>query len=157
MKPNLRFTKITDKWKNTILNSQAINDYCIDKYGVKPKIIIGMDVDSLIKLENCPAICIFPDIKNEGLDQNEYTYSLIVGWSIQNENVIEDIENVYELQGWRESDELGNLIYKELADCGIHPLSKVDFQLFSGWQPQFPGMFQVEIKIPITLGTEIDY
>ena len=157
MIPTLEFKTIIDKWKTTILNSDKINNFCMEKYSKKPKIIIGMDVEQLVNIDNCPAVCIFPDTKNEGVTQDENTYSLVVGWSILNDTINQDIENVYEMEGWRDSDSFGNIIYQELSVCGNHPISKVEFQLFSGHQPQFPGYFTAEISIQKTLGAELNY
>ena len=153
----LRFQQIANKFKIAILNSELVNNFCVKNFGKKPNILIGTDIEQLVRIENCPAICIFPDSKIEGLEIREYQYSFIVGWSIENED-IEQTEQTYEMKGWKLSDEFGNLLYEELRTAGNYQISTANFQMFSGFQPQYPGFFTATINITAPLGaTEINF
>lgn len=161
MLPTLALTSILTKWQTALLANDALNTFCLSKYGRKPHIYIGLD------LRNPPAdddetqypyIVLFPGPKTEGLNQTEYTYTPSVGWVLIQEAVTTG-DNTTTYDGIIEVDEMGQLILQAVAEANPdYPVTQVDFKATGlAFAPQYAGTADVTISIPITMGLELEY
>jgi len=154
--PKMLFKKILYKWKDAILNSTEINDFCMNKYNKKPLLFVGFNAKDPIIEDDCPAIIIYPASKTEGL-LDDYTYNMVCTWSILNKNITKDT-NTIEYDGLFETDELGNLIYEVLSNCSDISIKKIEYEIQSEWFPLYPAFMQIAIDIPVPMGVEdIEY
>lgn len=65
MKMTLNLWDIVDRWKEIIVNSDKINDFCTKNYGKKPMIYLGADPKEPPEEENTPFILIMPGGKKK--------------------------------------------------------------------------------------------
>lgn len=170
MELTLKLKTIALRWRDILMNSPEIRDFCVDKYGKPPTIFMGVNGKKLPDKKYCPAIFILPGVKTEGLDQAELSYGIGVSWSIDQSNVMVDGEvkpwseslagEVIEFLGVYETDDFGQLIYEvlqtELMDN--FPVSKVTYNIetSSDW-PQFPGYMLLETIIEPVMGENLEY
>lgn len=158
MIPTLKLSDILNRWRDAIQSSQAIREYCIAKYGRVPKIYIGMNGKQLPADSDCPFIVLYPGAKTEGLELQEYTYTLTVSWTIL-QSAINTANEVNEYTGVSECDNLGQLIYLELAQLSTdNPISAVDYSIeSSAYYPRFLGRMELTLKITSVNGYDIIY
>jgi len=170
MQLTLKLKTMAMRWRDILINSTEINDFCQDKYGKPPTIFMGINGKKLPDKKHCPAIFILPGIKTEGLDQSELSYGISISWSIDQPNVMVDGEivrwnetltgEVIEFLGVYETDDFGQLIYEvlqaELMDN--FPVSRVDYSIETqDYWPQFPGYMILTTIIEPAMGEELDY
>ena len=158
MVSTLKLSDITSKWRDTLKASSAIQNYCNAKYSKSPNIYVGINGKSLPANADCPLIIIYPGAKSEGLESQEFTYNLIVGWIIVQETST-TTEGVTEYTGVTECDDLGQLIYQELAGLSTdNPISTVNYSIEPlAYYPRFPGRMDISIKITPANGYTIGY
>jgi hypothetical protein len=152
MKQTLQLTQITDKWLIVLQNSAQLNDYCIAEYGKKPTIFVGLNPKDTISEQFLPAIVIYPIGKIEGLNKEQYTYTMFCGWDILHKGTNE-ADGVVELDGMKKSDELGQLLYRTLSVASQdNPISTIRYELDTAWAPRWPGWFYADIDIYPPIG-----
>ena len=158
MVPTLKLSDIIGKWRNALTASESIQNYCETKFTRKPKIYVGVNGKSMPADEDCPLIILYPGSKKEGLELQEYTYTLTVGWVILQEGAT-TVDNVIEYSGVAECDELGQLIYQELTGLSArNPISAVDYSIEPvAYYPRFPGRMDITIKITPVNSYSIEY
>ncbi|MDU4960934.1 MAG: hypothetical protein E6X17_09795 [Sporomusaceae bacterium] len=158
MIPTLKLSDILTKWREAIQASQPIQNYCVAKYGTAPKLYIGMNGKQLPADSDCPFIVLYPGAKSEGLELQEYTYTLTVGWTILQSATTADNATT-EYLGVAECDDLGQLIYLELAYLSTdNPISAVDYSIEPvAYYPRFPGRMDITLKITSVNGYDIIY
>lgn len=158
MVPTLNLKDIMNKWRDALNASTSIRDFCMTRYNKPPKIFIGSDPQHLSADTEYPLIILYPGAKEEGLELQEYTYKLTVKWAVlQSEVVITG--DMTEYAGVAECDELGQLIYLELAGLSTdNPISNVRYNLDPvACYPRFPGWMDITLKITPVNGYSIQY
>jgi hypothetical protein len=158
MVSTLKLIDIIYKWRDALQASQAIQNYCTTKYSKVPKIYVGINGKTLPSGTDCPVIILYPGAKSEGLELQEYSYKLTVGWSVNQEATVVT-NNVTEYSGVAECDDLGQLIYLELAQLSTdNPISAVDYNIEPvAYFPQFCGRMDIMVKITPVNGYNITY
>lgn len=158
MIPTLKLSDIISKWRNALQSSLAIHSYCLEKYNKAPTIQVGINGKTLLQDSACPVIILYPGAKSEGLELQEYSYKLSVGWTIlQPTSTVND--NVIEYTGVTECDDLGQLIYQELVQISPdNPVSEVNYSIEPvAYYPRFHGRMDVTLKITPISGFTITY
>jgi hypothetical protein len=170
MEFTLKLKTIALRWRDILMDSAKIHDFCMERYGKPPTIFMGVNGQKLPAKKHCPAIYILPGVKKEGADQTELSYGLCVSWSIVQQNVMLDGEikpwnendtgKLIEFLGVYETDDFGQLIYEtlqaELSD--IFPISKMEYNVNTQvYWPQFPGYMVLTTDIRPGIGEEIEY
>jgi hypothetical protein len=165
----VKFTDIVAKYRDALKNNTPINEFCLNKYGVKPTLFIGLNGKSLPDDQFCPAIVLLPGVKHEGLEVSGNEYIAGVMWSIKNGKVLVDgVErdwspklsgNVVEFVGVSETDALGQLIYEALAEVSDnYPVSKIEFNLESQQAyPQWPGYMFITHEADVIIGGNLEF
>ena len=158
MIPTLKLNDIIDKWRDALQASQVIQDYCTTKYAKPPKLYIGINGKTQPAASDCPLIILYPGSKSEGLELQEYTYKLSVGWVIL-QSATTVTGNTTEYAGIKECDDLGQLIYLELAQLSTdNPISIVNYNIEPvAYYPRFPGRMDITLKITSVNGYSINY
>jgi len=158
MIPTLKLSDIISRWRDALQASQPIQNYCLSKYNKVPNIFVGINGKAPPTADNCPMIVIFPGAKSEGLELQEFTYKLPVGWTIL-QNAVTVTNNVTEYSGVAECDALGQLIYLELAQLSTdNPISVVNYNIEPvAYYPRFPGRMDITLKITSVNGYNINY
>jgi len=158
MVSTLKLSDITSKWRDALQASTSIQNYCTTKYSKTPKIYVGINGKKMPADADCPLIILYPGAKTEGLELKEYTYKLTVGWIILQAGAT-TTNNITEYSGVAECDELGQLIYLELAGLSAdNPISAVNYSIEPvAYYPRFPGRMDITIKITPVNGYNIDY
>jgi hypothetical protein len=107
---------------------------------------------------DCPLIILYPGAKSEGLELEEYSYKLTVGWAIVQE-ASTTTDNITEYSGVAECDDLGQLIYLELAELSAeNPISEVHYSIEPvAYYPRFPGRMDITLKVTPVNGYSIEY
>ena len=154
----LKLSDIISKWRDALQTSTTIQNYCMSKYNQRPKIYVGINGKNPPTDTECPLIILYPGAKSEGLELKEYTYKLTVGWTIF-QAAATTTDNLTEYSGVAECDELGQLIYLELAGLSAdNPISAVNYSIEPiAYYPRFPGRMDITIKITPVNGYSIDY
>jgi len=154
----LKLSDIISKWRDALKASTSIQTYCTTKYSATPKIYVGINGKSAPADTDCPLIILYPGSKSEGLELEEYTYKLTVAWIIIKEATT-TTDNITEYTGVSECDELGQLIYQELAELSADsPISEVHYNIEPvAYYPRFPGRMDITLKITPVNGYSIDY
>lgn len=158
MVSTLKISDIVAKWRNTLQASAAIQNYCMAKYSRAPQVYVGLNGKNMPEDADCPLIALYPVAKTEGLEQQEYTYKLSIGWVILQDGVTKT-GNLTEYSGVVECDELGQLIYLELAGLSAaNPISEVNYSIEPvAYYPRFPGRMDITLKITPVNGYSIEY
>jgi hypothetical protein len=158
MVSTLKLSDITSKWRDALQASTSIQNYCIAKYNQAPQIYVGFNGKKMPADTDCPLIILYPGAKSEGLELKEYTYKLTVGWTIL-QVAATTTGNITEYSGVAECDELGQLIYLELAGLSTdNPVSAVNYSIEPvAYYPRFPGRMDITIKITPVNGYNISY
>lgn len=170
MELTLKLKTIALRWRDILMDSAEIRDFCIEKYNKPPTIFMGVNGKKLPSKKHCPAIFILPGVKTEGLDQAELAYGICISWSIDQPNVMVDGEikpwseditgKVIEFLGVYETDDFGQLIYEALQSelMESFPVSKIDYHIETSAEwPQFPGFMVLETNIEPAMGEELEY
>ncbi|MEN6411983.1 MAG: hypothetical protein ABFC84_04335 [Veillonellales bacterium] len=154
----LKLSDITSKWRDALQASTPIQNFCTTKFNQAPKIYVGINGKNLPAAADCPLIILYPGAKLEGLELQEYTYKLTVGWIILRDAAT-TTNNVIEYSGVAECDQLGQLIYQELAGLNAkNPLSVVDYSIEPfAYYPRFPGRMDITLKITPVNGYSVEY
>lgn len=154
----LNLSDIISKWRDALKASQPIQDFCMSTYGKAPSIYVGINGQALPDASNCPMIIIYPGAKAEGLELQEFTYKLTVGWTIV-QSAVTAVGNVTEYSGVGECNALGQLIYQELAQISTdNPISAVNYSIEPvAYFPEFPGRMDVTIKVKAIIGYGPNY
>lgn len=154
----LKLSDIISKWRDALQTSTTIQNYCTSKYNQRPKIYVGINGKNPPTDTDCPLIILYPGAKSEGLELKEYAYKLTVGWTIF-QTAVTTTDNLTEYSGVTECDELGQLIYLELAGLSAdNPISAVNYSIEPiAYYPRFPGRMDITIKITPVNGYSIDY
>lgn len=158
MIPTLKISDIISKWRTALETSSSIQNFCTTKYNKSPKIYIGINGKNPPLDSDCPMIIIYPGTKSEGLEMMEYTYKIPISWAIV-QNATTTTNDTTEYMGVSECDELGQLIYLELAELeAANPISKVYYTTEPvAYFPRFPGRMDIILKITPTNGYNIEY
>lgn len=158
MVPTLKLGDIIYKWRDTLQASAIIRDYCMTKYNTMPKISIGTNIKQSPANTDYPIIILCPAIKEEGMELQEFTYKLTVKWTILQEEIAVASDTT-EYMGVTECDDLGQLIYLELAGLSTdNPLSSVRYNLEPiACYPHFSGWMDITLKITPVNGYSIYY
>jgi hypothetical protein len=158
MVSTLKLSDITSKWRDALQASTSIQNYCTTKYSKAPQIYVGINGKQMPADAECPLIILYPGAKTEGLELKEYTYKLTVGWIIL-QSKVSKTGNITEYSGVAECDELGQLIYQELAALSAdNPISAVNYSIEPvAYNPRFPGRMDITIKITPVNGCSISY
>ena len=154
----IKLTDIDKKWAQALESSAAINAFCMDKYSKLPTIYLGFDGKNMPKESDCPVIILAPGNKTEGLEQSNHTFYKFIRWSVANKSITK-AGNIVSYDGEIESDELGQLIYMELAELNPDmPISQVDIDVNgTHFFPQFPGKMDIQLDLEVLIGAETDY
>ena len=155
----ITLTSIMNKWATILANDPAIKAFCQEKYALLPTVFIGFNEKKPPTVADCPVIIIFPGNKDEGLDQEVFTYRLSIGWSIVNETADTTVLGIVKYVGVEEADALGQLIWSAIAEAPTgNPVSRIYFDLEAvAWFPQIPGRMDLEIDIRPPFGGTISY
>lgn len=147
------------KWAGILVADKDLQDFCDEKYGKGPTVYIGFNEKNPPKITDCPVIIIFPGNKDEGLEQDVFTYRISVGWSIVNDTADTSTPGIVEYMGVEEADALGQIIWSALAEASPgNPISRVYYDLEAvAWFPQIPGRMDLEIDIMPPFGGSISY
>jgi hypothetical protein len=158
MVSTLKLSDIMGKWLDALKTSAAIQNYCTAKYGQAPKIYVGINGKNPPAASDCPMIVLYPGAKSEGLELQEYIYKLTVGWTIL-QDAATTTDNITEYLGVVECDELGQLIYLELAGLSTNnPISVVNYSIEPvAYYPRFPGRMDITLKVTPVNGYSINY
>lgn len=158
MVPTLKLSDIMKKWRDALQTSTAIRDFCITKYNATLKISIGTNPKHSPADTEYPLVILYPGVKEEGLELQEYTYKLTVKWTIFQDDITAT-GDIKEYSGVQESDELGQLIYMELVGLSAdNPISSVRYNLDPvACYPRFPGWMDITLKITPVNGYSIHY
>jgi len=154
----ISFESILNKIRDAIKNSSAITTFCQSKYAKNPKICVGFNAAKPPGIAECPVIVIFPGIKIEGEEIDEFQYEVTVAWSIANSTTT-TTGTVTEFTGLSESSQLGELIYSVLADVSVNsPIASCEFSFDATTShPQFPGRMDITFTIPVVIGGDINF
>ncbi|WP_312516271.1 hypothetical protein [Anaerospora sp.] len=157
MVSTLKLSDVINKWRDALKASTSIRDFCMMRYNKSPKIFIGTDPKQSADTEY-PLIILYPGAKEEGLELQEYTYKLTVKWAVLQSQTVKT-GDVTEYAGVAECDELGQLIYMELAGLNTdNPVSHVRYNLDPvACYPCFPGWMDITLKITPVNGYSIQY
>ncbi|WP_094605344.1 hypothetical protein SPSIL_002530 [Sporomusa silvacetica DSM 10669] len=158
MIPTLKLSDIISKWRDALQASQPIQNFCTTHYNKAPNIFVGINGKIPPTADNCPLIILYPGAKSEGLELQEYTYKLTIGWTIL-QTAVTVTNNVTELSGIAECDALGQLIYLELAQLSPdNPVSVLNYDLEPvAYFPRFPGRMEITVKISPVNGYNINF
>lgn len=160
MIPSISLNDIIDKWVTALSNNVSIIDFCANSYGATagPTIFVGLDAKNSPQEADCPYIIILDISKEEGPQQNQYSYRGQIGWAIKQANTT-TTDKVKQLDGVTESVEFGQLILEAINEAGAHPVTRVAMNnnATSEFAPQFPGVMDIEIDIDVCLGAELVY
>ncbi len=158
MVSTLKLSDIISKWRDALQASTAIQTFCTTKYSASPKIYVGVNGKALPVNTDCPLIIIYPGAKSEGLELQEFTYNITIGWAIVQETS-NTTNGVTEYAGVGECDSLGQLIYEELAGLSTdNPISTVNYSIEPvAYYPRFPGRMDICLKITPANGYSISY
>lgn len=158
MMPTIKLSDIVAKWRDAIKNSTEINNFCLTNYGEDLTLFVGVNKKSPPKDKDYPLVVLRPGVKIEGEEEEEFRYSISVGWGIINENV-SVVGNVEEIEGIAECDELGQLILQELAAVNpAHPLSTIEYEIEAvEFFPKIIGEMAIEISITVPIGANLVY
>nr|DAL50863.1 MAG TPA_asm: hypothetical protein [Caudoviricetes sp.] len=162
MKMTLNLWDIVDRWKEIIVNSDEINDFCTKNYGKKPMIFLGADPKEPPEEENTPFILIMPGGKKEGADQDTNKYVLYLYCCISQNTKTDGEEKSSEvlyLPGEKQINDFADLIFSELQDnLQEHPISTYALDVLMGTTfPQFSAMLTLTTEIEPAMGEEIIY
>ncbi|WP_122630438.1 hypothetical protein [Lucifera butyrica] len=154
----LKLSDIISKWRDALQASQPIQNFCSSQYNKAPSIFVGINGKNPPTENDCPLIILYPGSKSEGLELQEYTYNLTVGWTIL-QAAATVTNNVTEFRGVAECDTLGQLIYQELAQLSPdNPISVVNYNIEPvAYFPRFPGRMDIIIKITSINGYNINF
>jgi hypothetical protein len=152
----LRFESILAVYIPALVNSVAIDGFCMDKYGKPLTIMEGFDGKNSPKGAACPYMAFTGFVKQEGDEISEFTYHLSTMSCVSNTSTTTN-GNVISYNGSAESRELSQLIYECLCEASqnypiAHANTTVDSFTFI---PQFPGYLDITLKIPICMGGQI--
>ena len=158
MFPSLNLSNFIIKWRDALVNSQEIDDFCQSKYGKSLKLFIGLDVNQPPTKQDCPYILIYPGKKVEGASKKINRYTIPIEWSINN-NTKTESNNLIELPGGYEVEELGQLVLMVLNGASVdHPISKVDYNAeITESFPQFIRRMEVKFHFIPALGGSLVY
>lgn len=158
MIPTLKLSDIISKWRDALQASQPIQNFCTTHYNKVPNIFVGTNGKILPTEDNYPLIILYPGAKSEGLELQEYTYKLTIGWTIL-QTAVTVTNNVTELRGIAECDALGQLIYLELAQLSPdNPISVLNYTIEPvAYFPRFPGRMEITVKIAPVNGYSINF
>lgn len=152
----LPLTAIAAAWSRALAGSAPIVSFC-SRYERQLQVFVGVNRKRPPTDADCPYIVIRPGAKEEG-EVDPFRYVISVGWAIKNEAETQ-FEGVVEQAGITECDQLGQLIYAELADLSpSSPVTRCNYELeaIEFW-PQFVGDMELEISITPTIGGAITY
>ncbi len=158
------------RWRDILKNSTRIRDFCVEKYGRRPTIFVGVNGRKLPDKRHGPAIFILPGVKTEGLIP-EFAHAIAVSWFIVQEKISVDgveqpwRENVtgelIEFLGAYEADDLGQIIYEVLAEelMDDYPITKAEYDIDTSpeYFPQWPGHMVLTTEIDPCMGEIIYY
>ena len=156
--PTIKLSHIVAKWRDAIKDSVEINNFCLNNYSKDLTLFVGVNKKNPPKNKDYPLIVLRPGVKIEGENEEEFRYSISVGWGIINENV-SVVGNVEEIEGIAECDEFGQLILQELAEVNpAYPLSTVEYELEAvEFFPKIIGEMLIEISIIVPIGANLVY
>ncbi len=159
MIPTIPLETIAKKWRDALANSVAITDFCMTNYGKLHTVYVGVDPRKKPKAEDCPYLVIGGFTKQEGLEQSEYHYNGSVGWVVVEKNEAAVTGNIKELLGQYHVDELGQLIWQEIAAINPnYPLSELNYSVdMLDYVPQYVGHAFITLTVPVVLGTDLSY
>lgn len=155
----ITLSSILQKWEAALLASSAIQDFCMEKYNKAPTLYVGYDKKRPATTADCPVIILFTGNKDEGLEQDIFTYRASIGWSVANKNKDTSTPGVIRYPGVFESDELGQLIWAVIAEASDNwPVSRAYYDLEAvEFFPQVPGRMDIEIDVIPPIGAPIEY
>lgn len=158
MIPTLKLSDIMSKWRDALQASQPIQNFCMAQYNKAPSIFVGINGKQPPTENDCPLIILYPGTKAEGLELQEYTYNLAIGWTIL-QDAVTVTNNVTEYHGITECDALGQLIYLELAQLSPdNPIGVVNYNIEPvAYFPRFPGRMDITVKITSINGYNINF
>jgi len=90
MEMTLKIKTMAMAWRDILMGSVEIENFCMEKYGKKPTIFMGVNGNKLPDKRYCPAIFILPGIKTEGGGQDVLSYGICVSWSVNQPRVMVD-------------------------------------------------------------------
>lgn len=156
--PTIQLSKVTDRMRDLIAKDEKIKQFCREKYDKDRVIFVGFDQQERIKSEDCPAIIILPQGKDEGLESQYGYYHIVIGWSIENATCNETPDGVKEFIGLHEADEFGQLIFEAIDEGFVNAdVNTLNYLLYPGnWYPEFSGQMTIEIERPFYLGADHD-
>lgn len=153
----LALYKVFSAWRDALANSEAIAVWCDSKYGKPHTLFAGLDLRNPPRPTDCPYIILRAGAKSED-DGEPYRYSMGIGWAIFNDQKTVT-ENVTELNGTQELDELGQLIIACLDAVSLdYPITRIDYDIDSiEYFPQHCGEMLLEVTIEPAIGGSLDY
>jgi hypothetical protein len=158
MSQTLELNQIMSVYLPALTNNAEIDAFCLTKYGKPLTIMDGYNGKNPPKADTCPYLAFTGFVKHEGDEIDEFIYHISIMWCISNSKTTTN-GNVIRYNGAADSRELGQLIYNALVEASInHPMesaaSTIDAFTFI---PQFPGYMEATIKIPVSIGGEINF
>ena len=120
-------TEILLDIRNAIINSQAIQDFCFQKYTKEIKVFLGADERDLPEINNCPYVLLDrgkATLKNSNtlreVEYDFYIFICICQTDIQNDG------NGIIYSGIIEIDQLAQLIRQEISKNVVAPVEFVE-------------------------------
>lgn len=144
----LKLNDIIRSWQDALQSSTYLREFCISKYKKTPRIIDGTNVKNVLHNMEYPQIILYPGARQDGAGAKEHIYKLAIKWTILQSKSIK-MGGMTSYSGVAESDELGQLIYMELASLTANSkISSVSYKLEpSICFPRFPGWMNITLKI----------
>lgn len=154
----IRLMDIMLKQAEAIRDSEAVKQFCLEKYGRGPQIRLGYDVKDAPGKGDCPVILIPRAAKAEGESNDPFRYITLIGWMVYNDQKV--VENgIQKLTGLDECDELGQLIYETICQLNpSHPVSESTYEIEAvEFFPLIVGEMQLTVDVVRTIGTRLVY
>lgn len=171
MEMTLSLNDISDAWISAIKDSEKINDYCQEHYQKTPVVIKGGNPREAPDGDYCPYVIVMNGSKMEGAGIDTFSYIIGVSWVIKNNSLEVDgktVKNAFypqaksiELNGAKECDELGQIIYEELQKLATSkgwPITAASYDVTpAATYPQFCGTMICTTEITPAMGEELSY
>ena len=154
----LKFEDILAVYIPALVNSTAIDGFCMEKYGKPLAIMEGYNGKNPPKADMCPFFAFTGFVKQEGDLIDKFTYHLSTMSCVSNANITQN-ENVISYDGSAESRLLSQLIYEALCEASRnYPIYHANMTIDSfTFIPQFPAYLDITLEIPICMGGQINF
>ncbi len=152
----IKIRNILTTFRDLLLNSSELSNWCSTNYGAEPKIFVGMDKQNPPGKKDAPFVMIRPGAANEGQEVDNFGYKIQVDWALSDDSR-EENGRAIEYTGQYKLDEMGNLVWDALvAGMDNVTLSSSEYTLEPiEFFPLLVGGMDIDINVPNTIGGEI--